>query len=170
MLQQQIHAHDVDARLTAQRNQSLLAAIRTTVDIKCRGNGGTGNVRIHHRRMFTPAAELHRQHGGNGGFSHAALTADDANDLFHAGQRICLRQQALCLTAGAAFAAGGTLPAAILAHSNSSFLFYDSKVLSYFAIFIVAPKWSVSISVLYPIFQAFESPSSKKINSSGISP
>ena len=55
------------------------------------GNRRTGNVRVQNGGMVASAVQNHRQKGRNHGLAHAALSADDADDLFH----LAFRSQSL---------------------------------------------------------------------------
>ena len=72
-------------------------------------DGGAGNVRVQDGAVVAAALHLGRHQGGDQGLAHAALAADDRDDLFDARALAQVLPEALRGALGAIFAACGAI-------------------------------------------------------------
>ena len=83
------------------------------------GDGGAGDIRVQNGAVMAPALHLGSHQTGDQGLAHAALAADNGNNLLHAGRRIQLFAEAFGASFGAVFAAAGTIMGAFAHYTIS---------------------------------------------------
>ena len=103
------------------------------MDAEGLGDGGAGDIRVQNGAVVAPALHFGGHQAGDKGLAHTALAADHGNDLFHAGLRVQCFAEALRVSFGAVFAAGGTIMGAFAHYSISlPFLSFCQKHCVYY--------------------------------------
>ena len=83
ILQQQVDRHDLDSHTAFHGEYAPVSHEGVTVEPEGFRDRGTGHVGVQDGHLFTGPAEGHGQKGGDHGFSHASLAADDADYFFN---------------------------------------------------------------------------------------
>ena len=133
MLQQQVHAHQLNAGAAFGGQNGVAHALCPVMNAEGPGNGGAGNVRVQNGHVVAVPPHCHRQLTGDHRLADAALAGHDAVDLAHPAavpQGLFLKG-IYFLTFAAAFAAG-TAIMGTFAHCRFSFypddtIIYNTK-------------------------------------------
>ena len=117
VLQQQVHAHQLDAGAGDDGEDSVLGGGGPAMDTEGLGDGGAGDVGVENGGFKAAALHGNSQHRGDKAFAYAAFAADNADDLFDIAHLIHGRKKALRILAGRTFlAAAGAVVRTIFAH------------------------------------------------------
>ena len=122
VLQQQVHAHQLDAGAGDDRQNGVLSGHGPAVDTEGLGDGGAGDVGVQNGHIVAPALHGDGQLAGDHGLADAALAGHHAVDLTYAaaGAEGLFLKYVYFLALAAAFAAGAAIVGAI-AHNRFSF-------------------------------------------------
>ena len=121
VLQQQVHAHHVDACAALYGIAAHFVRMGAAVDTEQLRDAGAGDVGVQHAGLIAAAVQQHGQHGGCHALADAALAADDADHFFNTAQRVgrFAEIRGVCFARGAVFAAGLAIVRTIFAHCHS---------------------------------------------------
>ena len=123
MLQQQVHAHQLDAGAGDDRQNGILGGHGPAVDTEGLGDGGAGDVSVQHGHIVAPALHGNGQLAGDHGLADAALAGHHAVNLADPAalpQGLDL-EGAAALALRAAFTAAAAIVGTI-AHNQFSFI------------------------------------------------
>ena len=122
VLQQQVHAHDRNARLAHHGEDALIGAFRAGMEAKRLRNRRAGDVRVQNGGAIAASTHQNREHGGDDGFANAAFSADHADDLLDMRQCMRVFEHAGFFAAGAGGSATGAIMCAIFHMYRVSFI------------------------------------------------
>ena len=130
VLQQQIEAHDLQARLRAQGQQAVAAVHHLpALQPEDPGDGRPGDVRVQHAHAPPGPIQPGGQQRGDQALAHAALAGDHRHHIADVGVFVHGFQQALrLLPGGAAGGAAGTVMGAALGDFVACFVHVASPV------------------------------------------
>lgn len=125
VFEQEVHGHDLDARLGRYRIDTVFIARSVVGQAEDFRNRRARDIGIEDSRLEAAALHFNSHEGRYQGFTDAAFAADDSDDMLdvRAGMRSSLQALGLCaFSAGAA--AAGTVVCAIFTHWDHSPLCY----------------------------------------------
>ncbi len=110
VVQQEVHAHELDARAGLHGEHPPLVPHGPLVDAESLGDRGAGDVRVQDAGLVALPPGQHRKLTGDHGLADAALAGDDAEDFAYPGVGVVGLAQVLGRGAlGAGFAAGAAI-------------------------------------------------------------
>ncbi|MPM99849.1 hypothetical protein SDC9_147044 [bioreactor metagenome] len=122
VFEQQVHAHNLDARLAHHGVDALIGAFRAGMQTKRLRNRRAGDIRIQDGGAVTAPAHQNGEHGGDDGLANAALAADHADDSLHMRHDMRVFEHAGFFAAGAGGSATGTIVGAVFHMTWFSFI------------------------------------------------